>query len=156
MRYTIGCCYTPPVIVRFTVRGRQWRTRRLARGVCEGPSRMPGNWPVRFRGEGVRATLPPYPTLFHAPIVTLRKRRACLPFGNRGRSSYVLGKQGGWTGRGVIGVGHLPCRTFFVQPNARTDRNVRATCKRPPGSIRSPGMRAVSLFSMPHCRCAVE
>src|SRR6266404_2102490 len=62
MRCTTGCCCTPTVIAKFTVGGCRWNQPRLARGVCEGPSRMQGNLPVRFRGEEVRATSPPYPT----------------------------------------------------------------------------------------------
>src|SRR6266404_4201969 len=68
MRCTTGCCCTPTVIAKFTVGGCRWNQPRLARGVCEGPSRMQGNLPVRFRGEEVRATSPPYPTVLDTVV----------------------------------------------------------------------------------------
>ena len=36
-------------------------------GVCRGLSRVPGNWPARFLGEGAAATPLPYPTSRPAP-----------------------------------------------------------------------------------------
>src|SRR5947208_7247797 len=49
---------------KFTVRDWWWRKPRPARGVREGLSRMRGNSPVRFLGEGATATPLPYPTCF--------------------------------------------------------------------------------------------
>jgi hypothetical protein len=63
MRCTTGGCYTPTVIARSTIRGCRRSRPRLARGVREGPSRMRGNSPVRFRGGGRPAMASCYPTV---------------------------------------------------------------------------------------------
>ena len=50
-------------IVKVARRENRRETGSAHAGLCIGLSRMKGNFHVRFLGEGVAATSPPYPTL---------------------------------------------------------------------------------------------